>query len=123
MSKKLELGVEVDNANETTLQETLAKMMDYIGLEILDLEQFPIWNGSMVNVQGTCVKFKEVARCVDVYVKDGKLMIQGDEMDLGFVRQNLQAFYSATYASHQIANSRLEFNEEEKRVSIYADEW
>jgi len=119
MSKQLKMGVKVQNANENTLQNTLKRMKNDVGLQIINCKDFPIWNGKMVKVQGTCIKLPDVSRCVDVYVKDGQLVLNGDEMDLDYVRQKLVMFYGATYAESQLTNVQSEYNKKADEIDMY----
>lgn len=117
MSQKAKYAVELERISRTTLAQALKEMVRALDAERIVEREFRIYRDT-IPVKGTCIKFPGAMFPIDVFVDEhGKLIINGDEMDVERVGKKVKQFYKGV-AIARVTGARLAYSKERKKVQL-----
>jgi len=118
LSKQAIYIVELENVNETVLDRALEKMIEEMELEEVHKQLFKIFGEKKIKVNGTCIQLPGCSYPIDVYVdKEGKLVINGDEMDIKIAAGRIKQFYEAQQFSMRF-RTPARYNKETDEIEM-----
>lgn len=117
MSKEALYVVELETVNNIVLNKAIDVLMSEFGLERIYTPNFKIYNNIKVRVKGTCLHLPGLHYPIDIYVEDGKLVINGDEMDLRRAAERIKQFYEGMELSLRY-NSPMTYNKKEDELEL-----
>jgi len=118
MSKQALYVVELERINNSVLKRALDKMIQELSLERIYTPNFEIYNKKKISVKGVCLKIPGLLYPIDVYTDDnGKLVINGDEMDLKRAAGRIKQFYEGMEFSIKY-NTPMKYNKKEDELEL-----
>ena len=117
MSKEAIYDVEIECISLMVLQKAIAFLLKELKAQKLAVAEFAIYGQRKIRVEGICMKLPKCAFPIDVVVKNGKLTICGDSMDLRYAAGVLKQFYGATEVSMKF-RSEVKYNEKTKEAEV-----
>ena len=97
MSKEALYEVEIENAIKMILDRAIDEMLMELEGQRMFVSRFNIYNNRQIDVKGVCIKLKGAAYPCTVYINNsGKVIVEGDSMDVQLVAGRVKQFYEAT---------------------------
>lgn len=118
MSKEALYVVELEKVNNRVLNRAMDLMIKELSLEKVKTANFKIYNNKTLPIQGICVKLPEASYPIDIYVDtNGKLVINGDSMDVKRAAGRIKQFYEGIEFSLKY-NSPLKYNKKQDELEL-----
>jgi len=123
MSKQVVSKLEILNANDVTLHKSVGNMIEHLNAEMLNQKDFKIWNNVSIPVKGICLRIPGNLYPIDIYIEEGKVCLNGDEMDMVRTQGLIKQFYGATFAQQRMMMKMqqripMEYNKQTKRLRL-----
>jgi len=123
MSKQVVSKLEILNANDVTLHKSVGNMIEHLNAKLLNQKSFKIWNNVGIDVKGICLSIPGNLYPIDIYIEDGKVCLNGDEMDMARTQGLIKQFYGATFAQQRMMMKMqqrvpMEYNKQTKRLRL-----
>jgi len=118
MSKEAIYAVELERVSNNILKKALDLLIKELNPEKIKTSNFKIYNNKTIAVNGVCIKLKDLAFPIDIYVDEkGKLVINGDEMDVKRAAGRIKQFYEGMEFSIRYS-SPLKYNERKDELEL-----
>jgi hypothetical protein len=118
MSKEAIYAVELERVSNNILKKALNLLIKELNPEIIKTSNFKIYNNKTIPVNGVCIKLKDLAFPIDIYVDEkGKLVINGDEMDVKKAAGRIKQFYEGMEFSIRY-RSPLKYNKRKDELEL-----
>ena len=109
--------VEIERVMRPIANRAVSELVKQLSAEIIHQKEFEIYREKLP-VRGTCIKLPEAMYPVDVYVDEtGKLIVNGDDMDVKKVARQIKQFYKATNMA-VLTGAQIQYNKRNRKVRL-----